>query len=67
MQVFGTKNDYKEFVCKFKGHRVADRDLESLQARPEETHSATCERCNFGITIRMDPDDDDYCLVSDRD
>lgn len=62
-----SKSDFAEFVCKFKGHTVPDDAIRRLKANPHGTHEAACDRCSFQISIRMDPDDQSYCLVSDCD
>ncbi len=54
-----------EVTCKFMGHVVPSEDIKRLKPRDEEIVSGTCKRCNFEITIRRDPEDDDHYLVSD--
>ena len=67
MALLVTKNDFVEVVCKFKSHIVNKKDVQYIQEHPDETHLTVCKRCNFQISIKMDPDDDNYYLISDVD
>ena len=67
MPIFATKNDFVEFVCKFKGHVIGDEAIRHLLADPEEVHTTACQRCKFQVIIEMDPEDQDCCLVSDTE
>ncbi len=67
MALLVTKNDFVEVVCKFKGHIVNKSDVQYIREHPDETRLAVCKRCNFQVLIKMDPDDDDYYLISDAD
>ncbi|ABK77701.1 hypothetical protein CENSYa_1071 [Cenarchaeum symbiosum A] len=65
MSLLLSKNDLKEIVCKFKNHIVDQDTLRYIVKHPEETRDTICERCNFAISVRLNPKNTDYCLISD--
>ena len=67
MALLVSKNDIVEVFCKFKGHIVPSTDIQQLKSNPNDEVTSTCERCNFSILIRADPDDPNYYLVSDHE
>lgn len=62
-----SKNDFIEFICKVKHHIVLQADIDKLDEYPDKMIFSVCKRCGFGITIETDPDDKDYCIVSECD
>ncbi len=65
MSLLVRKNDIMELVCKFKGHMVPNENLQELQKSQDENIRCICERCNFEIVIKIDPEDPKYYLISD--
>ena len=67
MALLVTKNDLVEVVCKFKGHIIPSKDVQELKENTKKELQSICERCNFSIMIKIDPEDDSYYLVSDSE
>ena len=59
MSTLISKNDFKEFICKFKGHVAREKDIQLLQKNGESFDA----RCEFGINLRKDSEDGYYIIT----
>lgn len=65
MTILVSKKDLKEFECKFKGHFADQEDIEELIKNPKFPTETVCERCGTEIKIEIDPEDNNYYIVTE--
>ena len=46
MSLLLTKNDFQEFVCKFRGHTFSDEIRQVLRSQKPQIHHGNCLKCN---------------------
>ena len=65
MSLLISKNDVKELACKFKGHYASENEIEKITSTPTMELETSCQRCNFGIKVKLDPEDPNYYIVTE--
>ena len=51
MSLLLNKNDFQEFLCKFKGHSFSEEDKKMLHSTSPKTFRTSCLKCNCKLEM----------------
>ncbi len=63
MSLLLNKNDFQEFLCKFKGHSFSEKDKNILRSTSPETFRTSCLKCNCKLKMVRVGDHPSYLVT----